>query len=86
MVPHERHSGSHVVIKSSDPDEQSILEAAAIAAYFSKAKDSGSVPVDYTKIRHVKKPNGAKPGFVTYDSQHTVFVTPDADLVIRLKK
>ncbi|GAA0129707.1 tRNA modification protein RqcH [Bacillus velezensis] len=78
--------GSHVVIKSSDPDEQSILEAAAIAAYFSKAKDSGSVPVDYTKIRHVKKPNGAKPGFVTYDSQHTVFVTPDADLVIRLKK
>ncbi|MCP6681463.1 Rqc2 family fibronectin-binding protein [Bacillus nakamurai] len=78
--------GSHVVIKSSEPDEQSILEAAAIAAYFSKAKDSGSVPVDYTKIRHVKKPNGAKPGFVTYDSQHTVFVTPDADLVIRLKK
>lgn len=78
--------GSHVVIKSNDPDEQSILEAAAIAAYFSKAKDSGSVPVDYTKIRHVKKPNGAKPGFVTYDSQHTVFVTPDADLVIRLKK
>ncbi|QQD83586.1 NFACT family protein [Bacillus siamensis] len=78
--------GSHVVIKSSDPDEQSILEAAAIAAYFSKAKDSGSVPVDYTKIRHVKKPNGAKPGFVTYDSQHTVFVTPDADLVIWLKK
>ncbi|WP_406590050.1 NFACT family protein [Bacillus atrophaeus] len=78
--------GSHVVIRNSDPDEQSILEAATIAAYFSKAKESGSVPVDYTKIRHVKKPNGAKPGFVTYDSQHTVFVTPDADVVIQLKK
>lgn len=62
------------------------MEAATIAAYFSKAKDSSSVPVDYTKIRHVKKPNGAKPGFVTYDSQHTVFVTPDADTVIKLKK
>lgn len=78
--------GSHVVIRSSEPDEQTIMEAATIAAYFSKAKDSSSVPVDYTKIRHVKKPNGAKPGFVTYDSQHTVFVTPDADTVIKLKK
>jgi len=78
--------GSHVVIQSSDPDEQTILEAAQIAAYYSKAKNSASVPVDYTKIRHVKKPNGAKPGFVTYDSQQTVFVTPDEDLIIKLKK
>ena len=78
--------GSHVVIRSSDPDEKTILEAAQIAAYYSKAKNSASVPVDYTKIRHVKKPNGAKPGFVTYDRQQTVFVTPDEDLVIKLKK
>ncbi|MCY7815834.1 NFACT family protein [Bacillus haynesii] len=78
--------GSHVVIQSSGPDEQTILEAAQIAAYYSKAKNSASVPVDYTKIRHVKKPNGAKPGFVTYDSQQTVFVTPDEDLIIKLKK
>ncbi|MCM3209412.1 Rqc2 family fibronectin-binding protein [Bacillus licheniformis] len=78
--------GSHVVIQSTDPDEQTILEAAQIAAYYSKAKNSASVPVDYTKIRHVKKPNGAKPGFVTYDSQQTVFVTPDEDLIIKLKK
>ena len=78
--------GSHVVIQSTDPDEQTILEAAQIAAYYSKAKNSASVPVDYTKIRHVKKPNGAKPGFVTYDSQQTVFVTPDEDLIIQLKK
>lgn len=78
--------GSHVVIQSTDPDEQTILEAAQIGAYYSKAKNSASVPVDYTKIRHVKKPNGAKPGFVTYDSQQTVFVTPDEDLIIKLKK
>lgn len=78
--------GSHVVIRNDEPDEQTTMEAATIATYFSKAKDSSSVPVDYTKIRHVKKPNGAKPGFVTYDSQHTVFVTPDADTVIKLKK
>ncbi|WP_172294738.1 NFACT RNA binding domain-containing protein [Bacillus sp. WMMC1349] len=78
--------GSHVVIKTSEPDEKTILEAAQIAAYYSKAKQSSSVPVDYTKIRHVKKPNGAKPGFVTYDHQQTLYVTPDEDLVIKLKK
>lgn len=78
--------GSHVIIHSSDPDETTILEAAAIAAYFSKARESSSVPVDYTEVRQVKKPNGAKPGFVIYFEQKTVFVTPDEDLVIKLKK
>ena len=78
--------GSHVVIRSDDPAEQTILEAAMIAAYYSKAKDSSSVPVDYTKVRHVKKPSGAKPGFVIYDNQHTVFVTPDAGKVMGMKK
>ncbi len=73
--------GSHVLIKSSDPTEQTILEAAQLAAYFSKARQSASVPVDYTKVKHVKKPSGAKPGFVTYDNQKTVFVTPDVNLV-----
>ncbi len=78
--------GSHVVIQSNSPDEQTIKEAAMLAAYYSKAKNSSSVPVDFTEIRHVKKPNGAKPGFVTYDRQQTVYVTPDADAVIALKK
>ncbi|BBP89212.1 hypothetical protein BsIDN1_28300 [Bacillus safensis] len=80
--------GSHVVIRHQAPDEQTLLEAAQIAAYFSKAKESSSVPVDYTKKnRHVKKkPNGAKPGFVTYDQQQTLFVTPDEDLVLKLRK
>jgi len=78
--------GSHVVIRNSNPSEQTIVEAANIAAYFSKAKNSSSVPVDYTAIRHVKKPSGSKPGFVIYDHQQTVYVTPSEDLVFRLRK
>lgn len=78
--------GSHVIIHHAEPDEQTILEAASIAAYFSKARESSSVPVDYTEVKQVKKPNGAKPGFVIYFEQKTVFVTPDEELVIKLKK
>ncbi|WP_066395880.1 Rqc2 family fibronectin-binding protein [Neobacillus mesonae] len=78
--------GSHVVIRSKEPIEQTIKEAAMLAAYFSKARNSSSVPVDYTKVRYVKKPSGAKPGFVIYDHQQTVYVTPDEELVLNLKK
>ncbi|HEY4554433.1 MAG TPA: NFACT RNA binding domain-containing protein, partial [Bacillaceae bacterium] len=78
--------GSHVVIRSKDPSEETILEAAMLAAYFSKAKNSSSVPVDYTKIRNVKKPNGSKPGYVIYERQQTVYVTPDEDKVRSMKK
>ncbi|MBY0097638.1 Rqc2 family fibronectin-binding protein [Mesobacillus maritimus] len=78
--------GSHVVIRSKEPAEKTILEAATIAAYYSKARSSSSVPVDFTKVRHVKKPSGAKPGFVIYEQQQTVYVTPDEDLVLALKK
>ncbi|MBM7659423.1 putative ribosome quality control (RQC) complex YloA/Tae2 family protein [Bacillus mesophilus] len=78
--------GSHVVIKQTEPDDASILEAANLAAYFSKARNSSSVPVDYTKIKYVKKPSGSKPGFVIYDNQQTVYVTPNEDLVLQLKK
>ncbi|MCF6137046.1 Rqc2 family fibronectin-binding protein [Pseudalkalibacillus berkeleyi] len=77
--------GSHVVIRNSEPDETTIMEAANIAAYFSKAKHSSSVPVDYTHVKHVKKPSGAKPGFVTYDNQKTVHITPDENLVYNLR-
>ncbi|KMY53560.1 hypothetical protein AC623_05805 [Bacillus sp. FJAT-27231] len=78
--------GSHVVIRSEEPAEDTILEAANLAAYFSKAKSSSSVPVDFTTVRHVKKPSGAKPGFVIYDHQQTVYVTPNEDLVLKMKK
>ncbi|MDX8343038.1 NFACT family protein [Rossellomorea sp. YZS02] len=77
--------GSHVVIKNPNPSEQTIKEAANIAAYFSKARESSSVPVDFTEVKQVKKPKGAKPGFVIYDGQQTVYVTPDLDLVRALR-
>ncbi|MYL70905.1 DUF814 domain-containing protein [Halobacillus litoralis] len=78
--------GSHVVIRDEDPSEDTLFEAAQLAANFSKSSRSSSVPVDYTRIRHVKKPSGAKPGFVTYDQQQTLFVTPDSTFIKRLKK
>ena len=78
--------GSHVVIHNENPDDTTIKEAAMLSAYFSKARESASVPVDYTEIRHVKKPNGSKPGFVIYFEQKTVYVTPDEAVVMQLKK
>lgn len=73
--------GSHVVIRSPEFGEKTLEEAAQLAAYFSQAKQSSSVPVDYTLIRHVRKPSGSKPGFVIYDHQKTLFVTPDEALI-----
>lgn len=73
--------GSHVVIRSASYGEATLNEAAQLAAYFSQAKESSSVPVDYTLIKHVRKPSGAKPGFVIYEQQRTLFVTPDEALI-----
>lgn len=78
--------GSHVVIHSDNPSEVALLEAANLAAYFSKARESASVPVDYTVIKQVKKPSGAKPGFVIYFEQTTLFVTPDEEKIRQMKK
>ncbi len=76
--------GSHVVIRSESFGTQTLEEAANLAAYFSKAKSSSGVPVDYTLIRHVRKPSGAKPGFVIYEKQRTLFITPDEEKVKRM--
>ncbi|MBS3680109.1 NFACT family protein [Ornithinibacillus massiliensis] len=78
--------GSHVVIRAKEPSDETITEAAQLAAYYSKSQNSSSVPVDFTKVRHVKKPNGSKPGFVIYDNQRTIYVTPDKSVVDKLKK
>lgn len=78
--------GSHVIIQDRNPSEQTILEAAHIAAYFSKSRLSGQVPVDYVDVKKIRKPNGAKPGFVIYEGQQTVYVTPEKELVEKLKK
>lgn len=78
--------GSHVVIRAREFSEQTLQEAAMLAAYFSKARHGSQVPVDYTLVRHVKKPSGAKPGFVIYEQQRTLYVTPDDKAIARLKK
>lgn len=74
--------GSHTILLTDgkEPQENDILQAAQIAAQHSKAKDSAQVPVDYTRVKHVSKPQGAKPGFVIYINNKTVYVTPVQDI------
>ncbi len=78
--------GSHVIIQAADVPQQTLAEAAVLAAFYSKAQNSANVPVDYTLIKHVRKPRGAKPGMVIYDHQKTLFVTPDPALVKKLSQ
>ena len=70
--------GSHVIIKSfEDVDDDTLSEAAIIAAHYSKAKNNSKVPVDYTEIKNLRKPNGAKPGMVIYYTNKTIYVDPE---------
>ncbi len=81
-------AGSHTVILTDGvtPPDTTLMQAAILAATHSKAADSAQVPVDYTQIRHVKKPAGAKPGMVIYETNRTVYVTPDKALAARLSR
>ena len=74
----QNFAGSHTVILSENREitDKAIVEAAEIAAFFSSAKEAQKVPVDYTLIKNIKKPVGAKPGKVIYHVYNTVFVTP----------
>ena len=78
--------GSHVILCTggTEPDEQSLMEAASLAAYFSQAQSSTKVPVDYTPVKFVKKPAGAKPGMVVYTTYQTMLADPDEELVKHL--
>ncbi len=78
--------GSHVIIRSNEPSETTILEAAEIAAYYSKYRHSAQVPVDFVQVKHIRKPNGAKPGYVIYENQTTYYVTPYEENILKLKK
>ncbi|MDR3207131.1 MAG: NFACT family protein [Oscillospiraceae bacterium] len=77
--------GAHVLIPGGAPDETTLLEAARVAATLSQAAKSPKVPVDYTRVAHVKKPPGAKPGMVIYDNFKTLLVEPDSKLLERLR-
>ena len=80
--------GSHTILVTDgrEPTETAIREAAMLAAAHSRARDSSQVPVDYTQVRNVNKPSGAKPGMVIYDRYQTGMVTPDEALVERLRE
>lgn len=72
-------AGSHTIIKlgvDKEIPDRTMLEAAMLAAYYSSAKESAKVEIDYTQIKNVKKPSGAKPGMVIYDSYNTLYVNP----------
>lgn len=80
--------GSHVIIctEGNEVPENTITEAAVLAAYHSKGKNSAQVPVDYVEVRFVKKPAGAKPGMVIFTNNRTLYVKPDEEIVGKLKK
>ena len=80
--------GSHVIIATggTEPDAETLEEAATIAAWYSEGKTGTKIPVNYTLVKHVKKPAGAKPGAAHYVSFKTIYVNPDEALVNRLRK
>ena len=80
--------GSHVIIACAPetPPDRTVTEAMQLAAYFSQAREGQNVPVDYTRVKNVKKPAGAKPGMVIYDHYSTAVVTPDAALAEKLRE
>lgn len=80
--------GSHVVMFCGDdePDARDFTECAMIAAYYSSGKKIPGVAVDYTKVKNIKKPSGAKPGFVIYDTNYSAYVTADEQTVLSLRQ
>lgn len=79
--------GAHVILWTGgeEPDEESVAQAAALAAYFSQGREAGKVNVDFTPVKYVKKPAGARPGLVVYTTYRTMTAVPDGDLVKRLR-
>ncbi len=79
--------GSHVILCTGgqEPDDQSLVEAAQIAAWYSQGREGGKVPVDYTPVKFVKKPAGGRPGMVIYTTYQTMYVTPDENQIKAMK-
>lgn len=81
-------AGSHVIVVANGKEipDTTLNEAAHLAAFYSKASNSSLVPVDYTPKKFVKKPNGAKPGMVIYETNKTAYVTPNEEIITSLTK
>ena len=79
--------GSHVILWTGGeaPDAKSVEEAAVLAAWFSQGREGKKVPVDYTPVKYVKKPAGARPGMVVYTTYQTAYVDPDGELAKKLR-
>lgn len=80
--------GSHVIVQTQGKtvSQETLLEAAALAAYYSKGKYSSNVPVDWTYKKHVRKPSGAKPGMVIYENYQTIYITPEEKIIEKIKR
>lgn len=78
--------GSHVIIKATEVDDETLEQAAIIAAFYSKGKNGSKIPVDYTLVKNLKKPNGAKPGMVIYHTNNTIYVDPKDFNTLDIKK
>lgn len=81
----QKMPGSHVIVHSTDVPESTVLEAAMLAAYYSKGVRSAQVPIDATLRRYIKKPGGTPAGFVIYTHQRTLYITPDESHVRKIK-
>jgi predicted ribosome quality control (RQC) complex YloA/Tae2 family protein len=79
--------GSHVILRcgKDDPPSEDFTEAAMIAAFYSSQKELPQAPVDYTRVRNIKKPSGSKPGFVIYETNFTCYVTADQEKVEKMR-
>lgn len=75
------YHGAHVTIDTAEPDEETLRLAAMFAAYYSKGRNSSSVPVNYCLVRNLKRIPGAKPGMVALSSYKTIFIDPDEEII-----
>ena len=82
----QKTHGAHVVAVCGPEDSHTLREAALLAAWYSKGRDSANVPVDYTQVRYVRKPAGARPGMVIYTNYRTLYVTPERSAVENLQR
>ena len=81
----QKMPGSHVLVHAQEVPERTLMEAAMLAAYYSKGVRSSQVPVDATLRRHIKKPGGSPAGFVTYTHQRTLYITPSESQIRKLR-
>ena len=79
------YHGAHVVVDTPTPEEETLRLCANLAGYLSKGRDSSSTPIDYTLVKNIKKVKNKNPGFVTFDTNQTIYIDPDRNQLRELK-